>query len=53
MYLQMLGFLHTIVFIRYQHVCLKYPVNMFKVEYEINTAYMVCFPKDNLYSLSP
>ena len=53
MYLQMLGFLHTVVFIPYQHVCLKYLVNMFKVEYEINSAYMVCFPKDNLYSLSP
>ena len=53
MYLQMLGFLHTVVFIRYQHVCLKYLVNMFKVEYEINSAYMVCFPKNNLYSLSP
>ena len=26
---------------------------MFKVEYEINSAYMVCFPKDNLFSLSP
>ena len=53
MYLQMLGFLHAVVFIRYQHVCLRYLVNMFKVEYEINSAYMVCFPKNNLYSLSP
>ena len=47
MYLQILGFLHTVVFIRCQHDCLKYLVNMFKAEYEINSAYMVCFPKDN------
>ena len=53
MYLQMLVFLHTVVFIRYQHVCLKYLVNMFKVEYEINNAFMVCFPNNNLYLLSP
>ena len=52
MYLQMLGFLHTVVFIRYQHVCLMYLVNMFKVECDINNNYMVCFRTNNLGTLS-